>query len=52
MPRSAVSHTPVRSRRLRSVLTGGAVPLLLLTGLPAQAHAQEAAVHTLSLIHI
>ena len=39
-------HTPVRSRRLRSVLTGGAVPLLLLTGLPAQAHAQEAAVHT------
>ena len=37
---------PVRSRRLRSVLTGGAVPLLLLTGLPAQAHAQEAAVHT------
>ena len=46
MPRSAVSHTPVRSRRLRSVLTGGAVPLLLLTGLPAQAHAQEAAVHT------
>ena len=46
MPRSAVPHTPVRSRRLRSVLTGGAVPLLLLTGLPAQAHAQEAAVHT------
>ena len=41
-----MSHTPVRSRRLRSVLTGGAVPLLLLTGLPAQAHAQEAAVHT------
>ncbi|MDN3468406.1 LysM peptidoglycan-binding domain-containing protein, partial [Micrococcus sp. APC 4021] len=39
-------HTPVRSRCLRSVLTGGAVPLLLLTGLPAQAHAQEAAVHT------
>ena len=39
-------HTPVRSSRLRSVLTGGAVPLLLLTGLPAQAHAQEAAVHT------
>ncbi|MEZ7777995.1 LysM peptidoglycan-binding domain-containing protein [Micrococcus luteus] len=38
-------HTPVRSRCLRSVLTGGAVPLLL-TGLPAQAHAQEAAVHT------
>lgn len=41
-----MSHTPVRSRRLRSALTGGAVPLLLLTGLPAQAHAQEAAVHT------
>lgn len=41
-----MSHTPLRPRRLRSVLTGGAVPLLLLTGLPAPAHAQEAAVHT------
>ena len=38
---------PVRSpRRLRTALTGGAVPLLLLTGLPVQAQAQEAAVHT------
>lgn len=39
-----MSHTP--SRRLRHALAGGAVPLLLLTGLPAQAQAQEAPVHT------
>lgn len=36
-----------RARRLRTALTGGAVPLLLLTALPVQAQAQETATHTI-----